>query len=167
MIALHPQLLAKRLRAAERERERYRANVGRERARKRNKYHADEKTRRALKCKTLCRLYGVTLAQYEQMLHSQGGVCAICGGGQEGKSLSVDHCHATGQVRGLCCDPCNRALGLLRDDPERMRKAAEYLEANGSHLVGILKEVPNGSQRSRVARNPRGTGRSQPRRAAG
>jgi hypothetical protein len=42
--------------------------------------------------------------------------------------LMVDHCHATGKVRGLLCHNCNRALGLLKDDKSTIRRALEYLE---------------------------------------
>jgi hypothetical protein len=42
--------------------------------------------------------------------------------------LAVDHSHETGAFRGLLCHSCNRAIGLLGDDPARLRAAAEYLE---------------------------------------
>lgn len=62
----------------------------------------------------------------------QGGVCAICLGppaeGDRGDRLHVDHDHVTGEVRGLLCSHCNTALGKFRDDPARLRRAAEYLE---------------------------------------
>ena len=77
--------------------------------------------------------YGITLAQWEAMYVAQGGVCAICKECEDEKStryanLAVDHCHTTGNVRGLLCNACNRAIGLLRDDPVRARRLAEYLE---------------------------------------
>ena len=82
-------------------------------------------------------LYGITLADYERMLQEQGGVCAICRGaetsahGQTGTPyrLSVDHDHETGRIRGLLCQNCNRAIGLLNDDPARLRAAVDYLES--------------------------------------
>lgn len=74
--------------------------------------------------------YGVTLEQYEAMLNRQGGVCAVCrGASSKGTKLAVDHCHDTGAVRGLLCDNCNRAIGLLGDDADVLRRAAEYLSA--------------------------------------
>ena len=66
--------------------------------------------------------------EYKEMLESQGGVCAICGAMPKGR-LAVDHDHATGQVRGLLCSPCNVALGFLRDDPIRLKAAIAYLES--------------------------------------
>ncbi|WP_431832476.1 endonuclease VII domain-containing protein [Brucella melitensis] len=77
----------------------------------------------------LKRLYGITLEEYEAMLLKQDGVCAICGLTErvEGRALAVDHCHATGAVRGLLCSACNIALGKFEDDTERLRKAITYL----------------------------------------
>lgn len=55
--------------------------------------------------------------------------CKICGPGNwsEIKALSVDHCHASGRVRGLLCSSCNTALGLLGDDPDRITALLAYL----------------------------------------
>ena len=75
--------------------------------------------------------YGITLDDYNAMLEAQGGVCAICGNTcTTGKSLAVDHCHATGRVRGLLCGVCNRVLGYMKDDVALFRRAAEYLETS-------------------------------------
>lgn len=80
------------------------------------------------------RSYGITKAEWYEILEAQGGGCAICkGDGKCGPSLSdrtfhVDHCHETGRVRGLLCAHCNRAIGLLKDDPDIALAAAEYLE---------------------------------------
>ena len=73
--------------------------------------------------------YGISMLEYEQMLADQDGVCAICGGtNADGRDLFVDHNHQTGAVRGLLCNPCNRSLGLMKDNPATLRAAANYLE---------------------------------------
>lgn len=69
------------------------------------------------------------------MLEAQGGVCAICKGPEtkpNAKYLAVDHDHATGAVRGLLCNNCNRAIGLLGDDAERLIAGADYLRGEAS-----------------------------------
>lgn len=70
--------------------------------------------------------------------NEQGGRCAICE-----KSLSkiqvdsheqhLDHCHQTGQYRGLLCRACNHLLGLAGDRPEVLEAAAEYLRRFNEH----------------------------------
>lgn len=78
---------------------------------------------------TLAR-YGLTIADYDRMLAAQHGVCLICGSDQPGGGhfrLVVDHCHATGRVRGLLCNLCNRGLGAFRDDPALLASAIRYL----------------------------------------
>jgi Recombination endonuclease VII len=73
--------------------------------------------------------YGLSQEDYDAMIASQNGVCRICGHiPDEGKAFHVDHCHATGKVRGLLCSRCNTGLGMFRDDPDALRKAADYLE---------------------------------------
>lgn len=89
------------------------------------------------KGKHLEKKFGITLAQYHEMLTEQGGGCAICGKpertSRSGKTLSlaVDHCHNSSQVRGLLCVNCNQGIGSFRDDPEILRKAIEYLHKHG------------------------------------
>lgn len=78
--------------------------------------------------------YGITLENYEDLLVAQLGRCAICQTDdppiRSGAKIHwhVDHCHVTGRVRGLLCFRCNQGLGLLGDDPERLRQAIAYLE---------------------------------------
>jgi hypothetical protein len=73
--------------------------------------------------------FGFYYSDYLAMLEAQGGVCAICHEScRPGRRLSVDHCHATGRIRGLLCDWCNRGLGLFRDSPESLLRAERYLD---------------------------------------
>lgn len=77
----------------------------------------------------LVRVYGITAAQFDEMLAKQGGGCAVCGGNNGGRTLHVDHNHATGAVRALLCAACNTALGLLREDKQVMLALIAYLES--------------------------------------
>lgn len=76
-------------------------------------------------------LYGITQSQYDEMLISQNGVCAICNMSNNEKrdrALSVDHDHKTGKVRGLLCQRCNIGLGKFQDDIWIMELAILYLK---------------------------------------
>lgn len=78
--------------------------------------------------------YRMRPADYEALLEIQGGACAICkgppvGNGELRGRYSVEHNHSTGDIRGLLCSRCNTAIGLLGDDPERVRVAATYIES--------------------------------------
>lgn len=74
------------------------------------------------------RLYGITGEDYDRLRKAQGGLCYICRRATgKRKRLPVDHNHATGEVRGLLCGPCNKILGHLRDDPTALQRAFEYL----------------------------------------
>jgi len=82
-----------------------------------------------------CRLkkaYNITLEEYDSLLKEQGKVCAICKSpinkGGADKAMPVNHCHKTGEVRGILCTFCNRALGYLEDDTRLLKEAIKYLE---------------------------------------
>jgi hypothetical protein len=93
-----------------------------------------KRTKIALLRTHLRREYGITLEQYNEILESQQGKCAICGKDystiMDGKKarLAVDHCHKTGAIRGLLCNSCNTGLGNLKDDPDLLRAAIKYIE---------------------------------------
>lgn len=72
--------------------------------------------------------YGLTSLDYARMVAEQGGHCASCGGDPTDRGLVVDHCHATGKVRALLCEPCNLGLGNFKDSPELLRLGAIYIE---------------------------------------
>lgn len=80
------------------------------------------------------RAYGLTPEAYERLVLIQSGRCAVCDDVPVG-NLHVDHCHVTGAVRGLLCGGCNRALGILKEDPERITALAEYA---AWHAKGVM-----------------------------
>lgn len=74
--------------------------------------------------------YGLTPAGFEALEKAQSGLCAICRQPETAKRrrrLSVDHDHKTGAVRGLLCGNCNKGIGCLKDSPELLARAMEYL----------------------------------------
>jgi len=79
--------------------------------------------------------YGLSLQQYNEMLSDQNNACAIClqketlipKGCTLPQSLSIDHDHKNGKVRGLLCYACNLAIGLLKDSPDIAKRASTYL----------------------------------------
>lgn len=75
--------------------------------------------------------YGITPEDYDQMVKSQGGLCAICACDDPGTPHGfwhVDHCHGSGKVRSLLCQRCNMGLGAFYDIVEHLDRAAEYIE---------------------------------------
>ena len=62
------------------------------------------------------------------MLFQQNYCCKICGNPEiKDKPLYVDHCHKTGNIRGLICSHCNTGLGNFYDNIELLQKAIDYL----------------------------------------
>jgi len=76
------------------------------------------------------RYYGLTEAEYQNMLESSGGACGICREPFCGRP-SIDHDHKTGKVRGLLCKQCNFGLGHFRDKISFLNLAADYLGRHG------------------------------------
>lgn len=68
--------------------------------------------------------YGLSHEDYARMLNAQGGLCAIC---LERAATDIDHDHKTNVVRGFLCRACNLGIGNLRDNPDFLRAAIEYL----------------------------------------
>jgi hypothetical protein len=75
------------------------------------------------------RKYGLTQDEYDELLRSQGNRCAGCGTDKPGaKGWCIDHCHRSGRVRAILCNPCNTVLGLIDEDPEVLRALARLAE---------------------------------------
>jgi hypothetical protein len=83
---------------------------------------------------TLKYYYGISPNDYDRLFARQRGSCAICRE-RPAKTLCIDHCHATGKVRGLLCRRCNLGLGHLDDSPSLVSAALAYLA--GSHDAAL------------------------------
>ena len=107
----------------------------------------------------LKRRYGLTIEEYDTLLHKQRFKCKCCGVHQneEDRSFAVDHDHETKQVRGLLCNKCNRGIGLLGDSLEGLYRAVKYLES--CHESSSKQRSPAKQRRERP--NPKMGGLSQ------
>jgi hypothetical protein len=107
--------------------------MGAEQAAYQRVYRKTEKPQRTNRDRLLRKKYGITVDEYDALLASQDGRCAICrtdqpGGPTPESAFHVDHSHDDGRVRGLLCRACNTALGLLGEDPGRIRTLLAYIE---------------------------------------
>lgn len=68
--------------------------------------------------------YGMTLEEATNLVEDRTGLCESC---RRVEPLVVDHDHETNQKRGMICNRCNRALGLVLDDPDTLYGLIEYL----------------------------------------
>lgn len=83
--------------------------------------------------KALKRYYNISISDYEKMAEAQNNVCKICKNPEDRRNyLCVDHDHITGKIRGLLCNNCNRALGLLKDNTDILENAFNYLKSNSN-----------------------------------
>ena len=80
------------------------------------------------------RTFGITNLEYDFLLQLQNYSCAICkvhidAYSEKGyrNNFAVDHCHTTGEIRGLLCDGCNRGIGLFKEDISSLQNAIKYL----------------------------------------
>lgn len=119
------------LKRAEYYREWRRKNLDKARAISRRAYHKDPHKQWV---RLLKKQYGLTEQDYCNMFAQQEGRCAICDldQGAQDRKLNVDHDHQTGYVRGLLCDSCNKALGLMHDSMTSFERAAQYLEQSNT-----------------------------------
>lgn len=105
-----------------------------------NRDHCNERNKRWLKdnarqkarsrfAANIKTVYGLTVEDYARMVHAQSRKCVACGATVTlGMDTALDHCHATGRVRGILCAPCNKSLGLMKESPEKIRVLAAYIE---------------------------------------
>lgn len=103
------------------------------------RYRSTERYQNAAWASHLKRKYNLTVDDYASLLVSQGYSCKICGiqktdRGWKMKTqridLFVDHCHASGRVRGLLCHKCNAGLGMFNENPDHLAGAIAYLKEN-------------------------------------
>lgn len=93
-----------------------------------------ERYSRLLRNRNLQKKYGISAEEYDEKFKEIEGQCCICKKTFENppknprEKIVVDHCHATGKIRGFICSHCNVGLGLFFDSPVALREAALYIE---------------------------------------
>lgn len=102
----------------------YRVNQTTIRANKKIAYSSEQRKDYGLRTR-----YGISLEEARELLIKQNNKCQICGDDitLDNRFCHVDHCHKTGEIRGLLCSLCNIGLGSFKDNPEILNKAALYL----------------------------------------
>jgi hypothetical protein len=89
-----------------------------------------------------------TAEERAALLERQGGVCGVCG--EVPKRPVIDHCHTTGQARGITCWSCNTAMGALGDTAEGVARAVAYLARFEATLTnGPLTQLAEDSPQER------------------
>jgi hypothetical protein len=91
------------------------------------KHKQSERGKLAAWVRHLRKNYGIDSETYFEMLKKQSGGCAICGVKPNGRRMHVDHSHSTSMIRGILCNKCNQAIGLLNENPELLDKAKQYI----------------------------------------
>lgn len=88
----------------------------------------------------LWELYRLSEADWNKILEYQGRVCPITLQPEGRFAFSTDHCHETGLIRGLLSCWANKGLAYFHDDPDQLRRAADYLE-NPPAIAALSRPV--------------------------
>jgi hypothetical protein len=94
---------------------------------------------------TELRKRGMNQTLYEELLTKQDRRCAICRTTEPSKRrayFDIDHDHASGALRGLLCERCNRAIGLFSDSPMLLESAARYIREQSKLPFFTLRDRP-------------------------
>lgn len=87
-------------------------------------WYENNKERKSLtsKKKHVNSYFGITVEEYDA--YFKDACCGICDATER---LVLDHCHNTGVIRGVLCNTCNSGIGMLKDNPELLKKGIEWL----------------------------------------
>ena len=69
--------------------------------------------------------YNISEEQLKEFLTNPQ--CKTCGTTLDSRSMRIDHCHTTGDVRGILCNGCNLILGYAKDNPTILSNLIKYL----------------------------------------
>lgn len=108
---------------------------------------SDPLARRVRRSTLLKSMYGITIDDYEAMIAKQNNRCAICShefeiGGDSRKRPCVDHCHKSGDVRGILCSNCNTGIGYFSEDPAVLKAASDYTQLFTQREISFRTKKP-------------------------
>jgi len=83
--------------------------------------YADPVQRAKVRANANAKRYGLTVEQRDVLFKNGCGVCGTT------EKLTIDHNHATHEVRGALCHSHNAALGFLNDNPFLIDALQDYL----------------------------------------
>jgi hypothetical protein len=121
------------------------------------KFCSADCSKRAARAAWVEKTYGITLAEWDQILETQGGGCGICERKpRAGETFHLDHEHAQGQagpVRGILCPYCNtRLIGRLRNHTKAQRMADYLREPPATRALGRVVIAPGRPRKKRASR---------------
>lgn len=102
--------------------------------------HIYKNKKEAVRARFMRLVYNLTPEEYAEILAFQNGVCAVTGKPPVKTKLHIDHDHKSGLIRGLISWRVNHALAAFNDDPELLRRAADYLE-NPPAVAALNKKI--------------------------
>jgi hypothetical protein len=101
----------------------------------RNRYHSQSHVRDGYLTRSRRYKYGVGPDHIDALYNAQGGLCGICAQPIPRNKFDVDHCHTTGEVRGLLHRRCNLIAGFFDDTEDAVARVLAYLKHPTSRKV--------------------------------
>jgi len=92
------------------------------------KYYCTPCSSEYRKWSNIRRRYKITKEEYEQIVENQKNKCVLCEEDMADKKAVVDHCHTSGEVRGILCNNCNALIGFSKEEVTILRNAISYLK---------------------------------------
>lgn len=72
--------------------------------------------------------HGLSIEEWLRLFEAQDRKCAICKDDLTKKKAYVDHCHSSGEIRGILYFSCNTGIGKLQDSVDILAAAIRYLQ---------------------------------------
>lgn len=100
------------------------------------------KTKISDKYRNIRKNYGLSKEEYLEFIR-ENPCCVICKVSFSKERSVIDHCHVSGEIRGLLCNRCNRLLGFAQDSTEILKSAIDYLNKFKNDLVSSSNGTSN------------------------